>query len=345
VKFASNAIMNDTPKTYKSVSIIGDGAMATVCSMILASNGVDVKIWGHDKGQLRQFEQNRENVRFLPGYKIPDASQCCYEYEDACTACDLVLSAVPCQYVRGVFKRLKPHYPAGLGIVSVAKGIENSTLLLPTQVIRQVLESTEDIGVLSGPTIADELAQNLPASACAAGSSEVFARRVQQTFSTPHFRVYYNHDVMGVELAGALKNVIAIAAGIIDGLKLGDNAKAALVARGIVEISRLGRELGAENDTFYGLSGVGDLITTCISPKGRNRSFGQRLGSGMSAKDALAATNSVVEGVATCESVSQLAEKVNVDMPIINAVYNVIHGRMNIQQALEELMQRELKPE
>lgn len=330
---------------YNSVTVIGDGAWATVCAMLLASKGIDVTIWGYDPQQLAEFEQNRENIRFLPGYRVDDSIQFCADDAEVMAQEGLILSAVPCQFVRNIWQRLKPHYRAGRPIVSVAKGIENSTLLLPTQILAEVLETTGPLGVLSGPTIADEIAQGLPASASAAGNSEDFARKIQNTFNTPRFRVYYTQDIVGVELAGALKNVIAIAAGMIDGLGLGDNAKAALVTRGIVEISRLGRLLGAENDTFYGLSGVGDLITTCISPKGRNRSFGQRLGSGMTPADALSATNSVVEGVATCDSVVQLAGELKAEIPIITAVHNIIHGKMDIHTALQNLMSRELKPE
>ena len=199
---------------------------------------------------------------------------------------DLIVSAVPCQYMRGVWKRLKGHVPSDVPIVSVAKGIENGTLQRPTQIIADVLGDGRGLAVLSGPTIADELARKLPATACAASENEDLARSIQQTFTCPWLRVYTNVDVVGVELAGAMKNVIAIAAGIIDGVGAGDNAKAALLARGLAEITRLGVAMGAREQTFAGLTGLGDLVTTCISPTGRNRSFGERIGRGQTCEQA-----------------------------------------------------------
>ena len=230
-------------------------------------------------------------------------------------------------------------------IVSVAKGIENDTLLRPTQIIADVLGPGPALAALSGPTIADELARRLPATACVAAEDEALARKVQYTFTCPWLRVYTNTDLIGVELAGAMKNVIAIAAGIIDGIGAGDNAKAALLARGLAEITRLGLAMGAREPTFAGLTGLGDLVTTCISPKGRNRSFGERIGRGQTVEQALRATESVVEGVSTCKSVVALAARHRVEMPITQAVYEVLFEGKPVQTAIEDLMSRRLKPE
>jgi glycerol-3-phosphate dehydrogenase (NAD(P)+) len=267
-------------------------------------------------------------------------------------SCDLIVSAVPCQFMRTIWNRLKDYTPADVPIVSVVKGIENDTLLRPTQILADVFGArlqTPDSGlqtaVLSGPTIADELARKLPATASVASFDDSLAKEIQITFTTGWFRVYTNPDVVGVEIAAACKNVIAIAAGIIDGMGAGDNAKAALLSRGLAEISRLGIACGANSLTFAGLAGLGDLVTTCISPKGRNRSFGERIGKGLNTEQALAATNSVVEGVATCRAVVQLAKKLDVDMPITEAVYEIIFNNKPVQKALFDLMTRQLKSE
>jgi len=229
-------------------------------------------------------------------------------------------------------------------IVSVTKGIENDTLLRPSQIIEQVL-GPRRLAVLSGPNIADELVRSLPATSTVACADPVLAEQVQQTLSTNWLRIYTNSDLIGVELAGATKNVIAIAAGIIDGLQAGDNAKAALVTRGLVEITRLGVAMGAQASTFAGLSGMGDLITTCISPRGRNRTFGQAIGRGQSVEHALAAIPGQVEGVNTCRSVVALADRHNVEMPITQAVYEVIFEGKSVREAIAELMTRRLKAE
>lgn len=330
---------------FKRVSIIGDGAMGSVCAMLLCENKVAATLWGYDAAQLAETAARHENVRFLPGYPLPE--ELIYQADDAraLAGAELVVSAVPCQFMRNIWQRLKPHLPAGVPVVSATKGIENKTLSRPTEILSQILGNAHPLAVLSGPTIADELARKLPASATVACTDSELARRIQQTFTTSMFRVYTNDDVIGVELAGAMKNVIAIAAGIIDGIGAGDNAKAALLSRGLAEIERLGVALGAKDKTFSGLSGLGDLVTTCVSPKGRNRSFGERIGKGATAQQALASTQSVVEGAATCDSVLGLASRCKVEMPITEAVYAIIHGQKSVQQALAELMGRQLKAE
>jgi glycerol-3-phosphate dehydrogenase (NAD(P)+) len=332
---------------FKNISIIGDGGMGMVLSMLLCSKGIAVRIWGYDREQLAEIERHRENKKFLPGYTLPKAFV--FEPDDRriMAGSDLIVSAVPCQFIRRVWNRLKDHVPTDVPIVSVAKGIENKTLLRPTQVIAEILSlsQADRLAVLSGPTIADELARKLPATACAAAREIELARRIQRTFSMPWFRVYTNTDIVGVELAGAMKNIIAIAAGIIDGTRAGDNAKAALLTRGLAEISRLGIAMGAVPQTFAGLTGLGDLVTTCISPTGRNRSFGERIGKGQTTEQAQKATQSVVEGVATCKSVAALAKRYNVEMPITQAVYEVLFEHKPVQTAIADLMQRRLKAE
>jgi glycerol-3-phosphate dehydrogenase (NAD(P)+) len=376
----------DEPRAtrYEAISIIGDGAMASVLAMLLSEKQKpsdepratthEVRMWGYDRRQLAQIEKYRENKKFLPGYKLP--ASLAFEPDDKriMAGADLIISAVPCQFMRRVWTRLKEHVPPKAPIVSVAKGIENETLLRPTQILADVLgeeRKMKDEGrrtrgpgfcgdrlapaeaggratrfaVLSGPTIADELARKLPATACAAAGDEKLAASIQRTFNCPWLRVYTNTDVVGVELAAACKNIIAIAAGIIDGIGAGDNAKAALLTRGLAEITRLGVAMGAKEQTFAGLTGLGDLVTTCISPKGRNRSFGERIGKGQSPQQAEGATESVVEGIATCESVVALAGKYRVEMPITQAVYEVLFENKPVQKAIQDLMERRLKSE
>jgi glycerol-3-phosphate dehydrogenase (NAD(P)+) len=330
---------------HENVAIIGDGGMGTVLSMLLCEKGIAARMWGYDADQLAQIERGRENVKFLPGYKLPESLVFEPTDDRAMAGADLIVSAVPCQYMRRVWKRLKRHVSQRVPIVSVAKGIENGTLQRPTQIIAEVLGDGRGLAVLSGPTIADELARKLPATACAASEDEALARSIQQTFTCPWLRVYTNIDVIGVELAGAMKNVIAIAAGIIDGVGAGDNAKAALLARGLAEITRLGLAMGAREHTFVGLTGLGDLVTTCISPTGRNRSFGERIGRGLTLEDAQGATASVVEGISTCTSVVALARRHEVEMPITQAVHEVLFEGKPVKAAIEDLMSRRLKAE
>jgi len=312
---------------FEKIAIIGDGGMGSVCAMLLCEKGFSVSMWG------------------LPGHKLPE--ELVFEARDdkAMAGAQLLVSAVPCQFMRGVWQRLERYVPAKVAIVSVAKGIENGTLFRPSRILADVLGAGHPIAALSGPTIADELAGRMPATASVASEDELLAKEVQQTFTTPYFRLYTNDDILGVELAGAMKNVIAIAAGVIDGIGAGGNAKAALVSRGLAEIERLGLAMGAKEKTFAGLSGLGDLVTTCISPKGRNRSFGERIGTGLSTAEALAATESVVEGAATCESVLALAKRYDVEMPITEAVHSVIVEGKSVQTAIHELMTRQLKAE
>jgi len=334
------------------VTILGDGAMATVCSIILTQGGHAVTMWGAFEESIEQLMQDREQRRLLPGVRVPPGVRLTANDAQCFGGATLVLCAVPTQFMRAVWERLAPHLPENVPIVSVAKGIENRTLLRPTQIIADVLQAKRslargpwELAAMSGPNIAAELARYLPATAVAAAENPDLAHRVQRVFSTDWFRVYTNPDVIGVELAGAMKNVIAIAAGIVDGLGAGNNAKAALVTRGLVEITRLGVAMGASPETFGGLAGIGDLITTCVSPEGRNRTVGERIGKGRKLKEILAAMDSVAEGVPTTRSVMALARQYRVEMPITEAVHATLFEDKDVLRALSELMTRQPRPE
>jgi len=335
----------------ESITILGDGAMATVCSILLTSGGHRVTMWGAFEQSIERLLQDRENRRLLPGVKVPNGVRLTANDSECLADATMVVSAVPTQYMRAVWERLARYLPKRqIGIVSVAKGIENGTLLRPTQIIADVIKggvTNENLklAALSGPNIAAELARYLPGTAVAAGEDEALARRVQQVFSTQWFRVYTNSDIVGVELAGAMKNIIAIAAGILDGLAAGNNAKAALVTRGLVEITRLGIAMGAKETTFAGLAGLGDLMTTCVSPEGRNRRVGEMIGKGKKLKEILNSMASVAEGVPTTKSVMELARRCNVEMPITQAVAEVLFDEKDPIQAISDLMLRQSKAE
>ena len=330
------------------VTIIGDGAMATVCALLLDAGGAQVALWSAFPEQIAELIQTRENRRFLPGSRIPESIRLVADDDQAFTDADFALSAVPTQYVRAVWQRLAPHVPPAVPIASVAKGIENDTLLRPTQIIADVLDSgaaDRSLATISGPSVADELARCLPATVCAASNDAEFARLLQATFTCKWFRVYTHDDLLGVELAGATKNVIALAAGILDGLHAGNNAKSALLARGLAEITRLGVAMGARETTFFGIAGVGDLATTCFSPTGRNRTCGEQLGRGRKLDDVLAGMHGIVEGVPTTRSVVALAEKHDVEMPITQSVYQVLFEGLDPIEGISRLMTRQLKAE
>jgi glycerol-3-phosphate dehydrogenase (NAD(P)+) len=333
----------------EKITILGDGAMATVCSILLTAGQNDVTIWGAFEESIERLLQNRENARLLKGVKIPPQVRLTANDKQAMEGSSLIVSAIPTQFIRSVWTRMKPHVSKNAAIVSVAKGIEVETLHRPTQVIADVISPgvtcAWKLAALSGPNIAGELARYLPATAVVASSDDTLAVRVQNLFTTQWFRVYTNTDVTGVELAGATKNVIAIAAGILDGLSAGNNAKAALVTRGLVEITRLGVAMGSQEATFHGLAGLGDLVTTCVSPEGRNRTVGEQLGRGKKLDDILGSMTSVAEGVPTTRAVRELARRRKIEMPITEAVYSVLFDGKDVLMALSDLMSREPKPE
>jgi glycerol-3-phosphate dehydrogenase (NAD(P)+) len=327
------------------IAILGSGAMATACSVLLADHaGAAVSMWVRNPAHLEELRERRENRRLLPGVAIPRAVDVSADIEAAIEGAELLLAAIPTSFLRetlsGIAPRLTRHRP----VISVIKGLEAETFLRPSQIIEETLGSRAVVA-LSGPSHAEEIARRLPASVVAASGDVSLARRVQQLFSTDRFRVYTNQDLIGVELAGALKNVIAIAAGICDGLGFGDNAKSALMTRGIVEMQRFGVALGAEAGTFNGLAGIGDLITTCISPHGRNRGVGERLGRGESLDAIVGSMDAVAEGVNTTLSVHDLAERRGIEMPITDAVHAVLFEGRSPLDATTELMDRPPKGE
>jgi glycerol-3-phosphate dehydrogenase (NAD(P)+) len=327
----------------ESITILGDGAMGTVCSILASAGGHRAVLWGAFEESVDRLKQNRENTRLLPGVRIPDGVLLTANPGEAFAECSLIISAIPTQYLGQTFARLAGHIPAGVPIVSATKGIENETLRRPTQIIEDALACVgkrNPLAVLSGPNIAAELARYQPASCVVASTDDSLCRRVQSAMSTQWFRIYTNADVIGVELAGASKNVIALAAGMVDGLRAGDNAKSALVTRGLVEITRLGVALGARAETFMGLAGLGDLITTCVSPEGRNRRVGEQLGRGRKLSEILSEMKSVAEGVATTRSIHALALRAGVEMPITRQVYAVLFEDKDVLAALGELMSR-----
>lgn len=345
---------SDAAAASPRVTILGTGQMGLCCAALLAAGTQSrVTMWSHNDEESGQLAQTRRSSR-LAEFILPDEVRVAMADAEALREADLIVSAVPVQYARAAWERLARHVPPGAGVVSVAKGIENGTLLRPTQIVAEVLSRAgvdsldgppRRIGVLSGPTIAMELARCLPATMIAASDDGALASEVQRLFSTSWLRVYTNPDVLGVELAGATKNVIAIAAGVLDGLRAGYNAKSALLARGLAEIARLGAAMGARPDTFFGIAGVGDLATSCFSPEGRNRSCGEALGRGEKLAEYLARTTHVVEGVATTRSVMDLAVKFRVDMPITAAVHAVLFERVDPLDAIGGLMSRSLKVE
>ncbi len=335
------------------ITILGDGAMASVCALLLESQGQEVTMWGPFPDYMDELTQTRRNPRYLPGYVLPQGLRCTGDDASALREVQLIVSAVPTQYIRGVWSRLKTHVPTGVPVVSVAKGIETQTLLCPTQIIADVLGESGDgatsnarsLAALSGPSVADELARCLPATVSVASRDMQLAQQVQQLFSTHWFRVYTNPDIIGLELAGATKNVIAVAAGILDGLQAGVNAKSALLSRGLAEIARLGVAMGAKAETFFGLAGVGDLATTCFSPTGRNRTCGEMLGKGKKLDDVLKAIAGVVEGVPTTKAVVQLAQRYQVDMPISQSLHQVLFEGLDPLEGISRLMSRSPKAE
>ena len=345
------------------VGIIGDGAMGTVCGLILAGNQGTVRIWGHDAQAVAAHQVARENTTFLPGFKVPDNIEFTHDAGHAMDAADFVLCAVPTQYIRATLAPMAKFIGEKTPVVSVAKGIENETLLRPTQIIEDVWRGKQKhagkhapqggggggwhgpIAALSGPNISGEIARQQPATMVAATEDAALGKQIQQAFTCKYVRVYVNPDRVGVELAGAMKNVIAIAAGILDGLGTGHNAKAALLTRGLVEISRLGIALGAHAETFAGLAGLGDLVTTCFSPEGRNRSFGERIGKGETVAAALAHVRGVVEGMPTCQGVLELAKKPHVEMPISAMLHAVLFEGVTPVEGIAGLMSRQPKRE
>ncbi len=330
------------PKTIplmKRIAILGAGGMGTALALLFGKTEAQVRLWTRSEAHAGELARRRINDRHLPGIRIPDqilVSGCAREVMDGA---ELVVAAVPTSFLRSTLAGLSSRVPAVIPFLSVVKGIENGTFDRPSQIIVETL-SERAVAVLSGPSHAEEIARGLPASVVVAGSSQELNQAVQENLGHELFRVYTNPDAIGVELAGALKNILGIAAGICDGLGFGDNAKAALLTRGLVEITRLGVAMGGHQATFYGLAGVGDLITTCYSPFGRNRSVGERIGRGETLDAILAGMINTAEGVPTTRSVHALALKLGIDMPITAELHRVLFEGKDPRSAVSDLMVR-----
>jgi glycerol-3-phosphate dehydrogenase (NAD(P)+) len=328
-----------------TLAVLGDGAWGTAIALLLARTPEHhVRLWSAREESGRLLRETRENKRLLPGVRIPESVELTTDPAEAVRGADLWVSAIPTVYLRATLSRFAGMAHAVQPVVSLTKGIENETFRRPTEVITEVL-GTEAVAVLSGPSHAEEVCRGMPTSVVAASEGPNLAQWLQGLFNTGRFRVYTSADVVGVELAGALKNIVGIAAGISDGLGFGDNAKSALLTRGLVEMARFGGAFGADHATFQGLAGVGDLITTCVSPHGRNRRVGERLGRGEKLADILASTPMVAEGVTTAKSVRERTLRTGIDAPIMTAVYEMLYEDKPPLAAVEELMTRRLKSE
>lgn len=329
--------------SYK-VLIVGNGGWGTALAILLQKKGFDVTLSGHSHDYVEYLKEKRVNTKFLDGIKIPDSIKLTSDLSAASEDIDIIVSATPSLYLRDVTEKLKDYYVPGTKIVSVTKGIEQCSLMRASEIINDVLGAQPTV-ILSGPSHAEEVARELPTTVVAASKDIELAKEVQNLFMTDRFRVYTNSDVIGVELGGAIKNVIAIAAGICAGLKFGDNTKAALLTRGLAETTRLGLAIGANENTFHGLAGIGDLITTSISPYGRNLRLGEQIGKGRKLAEILQNMEQVAEGVITTKSVLALAEKYNVDMPITKETYNILFEDKDPLKAVNDLMMRTPKSE
>lgn len=329
-----------------SLTVLGAGSWGTTLAQVLALKGYRVMLWAREAEVRRSILEVRENTVFLPGIKLSANIIPCETFEESLRGSDFIVSVIPSHGVRAVFSEAKRHVNKGAVIVSATKGIEEGTMLTACGILRDVFGDMDTrLAVLSGPSFAKEVSLKLPTALCAASDSLEAAEQVQKAFSTPYFRVYTNSDVIGVELGGALKNVIAIAAGISDGLGLGHNARAALITRGLAEMTRLGVKMGAQPGTFAGLSGLGDLVLTCTGPLSRNYSVGVSIGKGEDIAEITKDMRMVAEGVKTSKGALELSRHNGVDMPITEGVYNVIYNGKAPKEAVMDLMTRELKGE
>lgn len=329
------------PNSY--ISVIGAGSWGTTLASLLAEKGYDVILWSYEKEIAEAIDKRRVNNIYLPGVTIPDSLRATSDIAEAVTNSRYILNVVPTQYVRSIFSQAKTYIKDESIIISASKGIENNTLLTPSMILKEILQ--RPVAILSGPSFAKEVAAKLPTAVTLAAEERKTALLLQEIFNTDYFRVYTHDDVIGVEIGGALKNVIAIAAGICDGLGLGYNSKAALITRGLSEITRLGISMNAKEITFSGLSGLGDLVLTCTGPLSRNYTVGYKLGQGMKLSDITSQTRSVAEGIATTHSAYDLSKKYQIDMPITEQVYLTLYKEKPPKEAVRDLMNRTLKSE
>ena len=327
-----------------NVTVIGTGGWGTALAVLLHGNGHKVVLWGRLAEEVDPIIAAGENKLFLPGVKVPKEIVVTLDAKPALRDAELVVLAVPSHGMRPICQQVRDFVPSGALLVSVAKGIENETGARMSEIITKVLQ-TDRVAVLSGPSHAEEVGRGIPTAVVIAAADQALAEVAQRTFMNERFRIYSHDDVTGVELGGALKNVVAIAAGVCDGIGFGDNTKAALCTRGLAEMGRLAVALGARRETLFGLSGIGDLIVTAFSRHSRNRGFGERLGKGEPAQQILASTKSVAEGVKTAKSACQLAQEHGVDVPITREVFAIIYEGKSPKLAVRDLMTREAKPE
>lgn len=326
------------------IMILGGGSWGTALASLLAKNKEEVFFWVRNKEQFKLIKETRENKKYLPNIKIPDTVKVVNSYREAIDICNIVVLAIPSQNIRGLLVELKDYLSNSTLVVNVSKGIEQKTLKTISEVCKEIIPNNPYI-VLSGPSHAEEVGKDLPTTVVAASENKNHAKKIQEIFTSNTFRVYTNEDVKGVELGGSLKNVIAIASGISDGLGYGDNTKAALMNRGIIEISRLADKLGADKMTFLGLAGIGDLIVTCTSMHSRNRRAGILIGKGKSVEEAIKEVGMVVEGIYTTEAAFKLAKENNVEMPIVEELYKIIYEGKKAKESVDSLMTRDKKDE
>jgi glycerol-3-phosphate dehydrogenase (NAD(P)+) len=325
------------------IAVIGAGNWGTTLSCLLSERGYDVSLWAFEKKLVDEINRTRINSTYLPDIKLPPALKVTSNISDAVKQARYILNVVPTQFIRSVFTKAESYIPKDTIIISASKGIEQNTLLTGSLILKELLK--RQVAVLSGPSFAREVINKLPTAVTLATENPYTGLLLQEIFNTSYFRVYTHTDILGVELGGALKNVVAIASGISDGLGLGHNSRAALITRGLAEIMRLGTAMGADKRTFSGLSGLGDLVLTCTGPLSRNYSLGVSLGKGMKLNDILSATKSVAEGVATALSAFELSRKHNIEMPIVEQVYKVLYKNKDTETSVRMLMNRTLKPE
>jgi glycerol-3-phosphate dehydrogenase (NAD(P)+) len=328
-----------------TIAVLGSGSWGTALAVHLARTGHDVRLWARDTGLASAMASGRENRSYLPGIAFPDALTPTARMDDAVKDAAFVVMAVPSHGLRDVTRAAHVHVPRACTVVSAVKGLEEHTLLRMSQVIRAELPDTGEVVVLSGPSFAVELARELPTAVVAAGESPAVVEAVMAHFRSPALRLYGSTDVVGVELGGSLKNIIAIAAGVVEGLGLGHNALAALMTRGLAELSRLAVAAGAQRETLAGLAGLGDLVLTCTGNLSRNRNVGIELARGRTLKEILAGTRMVAEGVRTTEAALALSAKHGIELPIAQEMSDVLAGRTDPKSAIRNLMGRKQKLE
>ncbi|GMR04517.1 MAG: NAD(P)H-dependent glycerol-3-phosphate dehydrogenase [Thermodesulfobacteriota bacterium] len=331
--------------TVEKIAVIGAGSWGTTLADLLACKGYGVTLWAREPEVVAQITEKGENRAFLPGVKLSEKLVAVASLKEALKESKFIVSVVPSHGVRGVFEEAVGFISNDAIVVTATKGIEEGTLLTPSSILKEVLSGKVEIAALSGPSFAKEVSKKLPTAVSVASASEGAMKRAQETFSTPYFRVYTNKDIAGVELGGALKNVIAIASGISDGLGLGYNARAALITRGLAETARLGAAMGADPATFSGLSGLGDLVLTCTAPLSRNYTVGFKIGGGMKHREVVEGMKMVAEGVKTTAAARALSLEKGIDMPITEAVYSILYEDKPPEEAVYELMTRGLKGE